>query len=789
MIIMTSQIFAGSIYYVDATGGDDLNDGLSPETAWKTVAKVNAQSFSPGDFILFKRGEIWAETPLLIHESGSSGNPITFSAYGSGAKPIISLRGPRPGWNNPGNWIDNGGNVWYMSCGADLRRLWLDGTEYLRSQTLGGVNSTTRFYHNGSNLYVYATSNPASFYSNIESAFTKGDVNTVESALVDYITIEDLDIRAGYKTMALSGISNWIIDNCDIGLDTSRIGIEISKNGSTPSSHIEIKNCTVESGYNFTYDWEQIALDDGIRFIYEVNNSKIHHCTVSNWGHTCVLLDAGSTGDINNNEIYNNIIESPNTSYCRGISTQGTDNLCINNKFYRNLIRNTTVRSQLNGNLNEFYYNIFCHVRNSSVYAPEHDTGQAVSFEGYSGFVCKDNKFYNNIIYDTDGAGIKVWHNPVYETKTGNEIINNIIIDAGKNSNTGDNNIGIHVGNGDTVGANIYKNNLIYKYGITNVVLYRGTAKSVISWNNDNGDNGNIIQDNIQYDPLFVESAIGNFYLQSASPCIDAGTDVGLTEDYAGNPVPYWYGVDIGAYEYVGENPLLNANADASPTSGETSLTVNFTGDATGGTSPYSYSWDFGDGQSSTQQNPSHTFNSSGNYTVTLTVTDSNNDQDSDSLIITVTDPVPSLIASNSGSPTSGDYPLTVNFTGNATGGVSPYNYNWDFGDGGSSNQQNPSHTYNSAGNYTATLMVTDSASNQDSDSLTITVTTPPPPPLVASCIASPTSGDVPFTQELPQGAFLPILTAGISGTVCLPLNKIPLIYIMPQEITLLLSS
>ena len=45
-------------YYVDATNGNDYNNGLSPSTAWKTIAKVNAPSFNPSDFILFKRGEI-----------------------------------------------------------------------------------------------------------------------------------------------------------------------------------------------------------------------------------------------------------------------------------------------------------------------------------------------------------------------------------------------------------------------------------------------------------------------------------------------------------------------------------------------------------------------------------------------------------------------------------------------------------------------------------------------------------------------------------------------------------
>jgi len=76
-------------YYVDATGGNDGDTGLSPTAAWQTIAHVNAQAFNAGDSILFKRGETWAGTALVPPSSGNAGNPITFADYGTGAKPII----------------------------------------------------------------------------------------------------------------------------------------------------------------------------------------------------------------------------------------------------------------------------------------------------------------------------------------------------------------------------------------------------------------------------------------------------------------------------------------------------------------------------------------------------------------------------------------------------------------------------------------------------------------------------------------------------------------------------
>jgi PKD repeat protein len=171
----------------------------------------------------------------------------------------------------------------------------------------------------------------------------------------------------------------------------------------------------------------------------------------------------------------------------------------------------------------------------------------------------------------------------------------------------------------------------------------------------------------------------------------------------------------------------LAANASAAPTTGNVPLTVAFTGSAMGGTAPYTYSWDFGDGSAtSSAQNPSHTYTSSGTYTATLTVTDSATPASTatSSVTITVSPLGGSLAPTASALPTSGQVPLNVAFTGSATGGTPPYTYHWDFGDGSAtSSAQNPSHTYTSSGTYTATLTVTDSATPASTATSSVTVT------------------------------------------------------------------
>lgn len=74
-------------YYVDSSG-DDGHDGLTPATAWQTIAKVNGFALNPGDHVLFKRGQTFAGqlAPVL---DGTVDKSIVYGAYGSGERPII----------------------------------------------------------------------------------------------------------------------------------------------------------------------------------------------------------------------------------------------------------------------------------------------------------------------------------------------------------------------------------------------------------------------------------------------------------------------------------------------------------------------------------------------------------------------------------------------------------------------------------------------------------------------------------------------------------------------------
>jgi hypothetical protein len=104
-ILLLISLQAGATNYYISNAGSDAANGLTTGTSWQTIAKVNASSFSPGDQILFKTGDTWIEQ-LKVSWSGSIGNPIIISSYGSGLKPLIT------GFQTLTGFTNTSGNIW-----------------------------------------------------------------------------------------------------------------------------------------------------------------------------------------------------------------------------------------------------------------------------------------------------------------------------------------------------------------------------------------------------------------------------------------------------------------------------------------------------------------------------------------------------------------------------------------------------------------------------------------------------------------------------------------------------
>jgi PKD repeat protein len=187
-----------------------------------------------------------------------------------------------------------------------------------------------------------------------------------------------------------------------------------------------------------------------------------------------------------------------------------------------------------------------------------------------------------------------------------------------------------------------------------------GTAPYSYSWNFGDGSATSTTQN-----PSHTYNSAGTYtatltVTDSSSPAKTATSNVTVTVSAVGNP--------------------LTATASAVPTSGQVPLNVAFTGTATGGSPPYSYRWNFGDGSAtSTAQNPSHTYNSAGTYTATLTVTDSSSPAKTATSNVTVT--ASPVAGTPPGAPTgltasAGNGQVSLNWTAPASnGGVDITNY------------------------------------------------------------------------------------------------------------------
>ena len=150
----------------------------------------------------------------------------------------------------------------------------------------------------------------------------------------------------------------------------------------------------------------------------------------------------------------------------------------------------------------------------------------------------------------------------------------------------------------------------------------------------------------------------------------------------------------------------LTANFTATPLTGCAPLLVNFKDQSTG--NPTQWKWDLGNGTISFLQNPSVSYFNAGYYTIKLVVKNATN---ADSVVKTQFINVsakPTVLFT--AATTTGCFPLPVQFTDQSTGGSDPLTtWQWDFGDGFSSGQQNPLHVYSTSGNYNVTLRVINS--------------------------------------------------------------------------------
>jgi parallel beta-helix repeat protein len=363
-----------------------------------------------------------------------------------------------------------------------------------------------------------------------------------------------------------------------------------------------------------------------------------------------------------------------------------------------------------------------------------HVTGSMISSNSNGGLLVKGaspsaEPSYTVILgnkFSANGQDTRAWGIQI-ESGTNHLLLNNVVSSHGQgifidgsqsqvlhNTVVGPGATGLMLGSAST--DTLVHNNIVYGFG-TNV---DSTASS-----------NAILSHNVTSLPLFVGADTQDFRLQSTSPAIDAGIDVGpllahlLSEDLVdaeGVARPQGAGWDVGAHEWQGlsaEAPI--ATFSTTSVTGPSPFVANFLDQSSGDIG--SWLWDFGDGSASVDRHPTHVYEASGAYTVGLTVSGPGGIHSvSHPQLIQVTPSPPQ--AEFSANVVRGEVPLTVSFTNSTTGDAD--SWDWNFGDDTSSSDRDPHHTFATPGTYTVQLSA-DGPLGNDIETKTAFVSVHPP--------------------------------------------------------------
>lgn len=197
-------------YYV-SNSGSDLRSGLSPGTAWRTLARVARQDLHPGDHVELERGSVFRE-PLVITASGTAVAPIVYGAYGSGPRPVVSGADLVSGWQKTTN------GVYVAPLSVDPMRVWVSGVELARGSSVTSLVDNQFEYAQGS-LYIKLPAGASPPPAGVEASQRSVAVSDPQGH--SYVTLEDIvaektndPSKEGAAFNARIWSDYWVVDRC-----------------------------------------------------------------------------------------------------------------------------------------------------------------------------------------------------------------------------------------------------------------------------------------------------------------------------------------------------------------------------------------------------------------------------------------------------------------------------------------------------------------------------------------------------------------------------------------------
>jgi hypothetical protein len=503
LLLFCLQNSFATTYYISASG-NSTNNGTSTSTTWN-LAKVNSFTFSAGDQILFKRGDTFYGT-ITVNQSGNSGNPITYGAYGTGNNPIIT------GFTTVSSWTNLGSNVWestssvssLSSCnmvtingvntpmGRYPNTGWLtyqsfNGTTSITSSSLTGTPNWTganavikKFRYHIENDPITAQSGGTLTYSggivagqNNWGFFIQNDLRTLDAQNEWYYNPSTKKIDV-YSTSTPSNVNVSSATNLVYGVNKNYITVDgLTFTGASGdafylsnTSNWVIQNCTFDFNYKSITGYQGGGTSN-----VTIQNNSFNHSNSD-----CISL----TSEFAGSTISNNVIK--NTGLLEGMAASGQTRWGINTTGSNYTINNNEVDSTgyngigFNGStvlVDKNFVNYFCITTDdgSGIYTGNPQSAVVIS----NNIVLNGIGNYSGSTYTTPAAnGIYCDDNSSGMTLLNNSIANipfaAIFLHEAKNidvrSNTTFNaHIGLLVDRDNTtdhtIGINVHKNTFI----------------------------------------------------------------------------------------------------------------------------------------------------------------------------------------------------------------------------------------------------------------------------------------------------------------------------------------
>lgn len=244
--------------YFVRNGGSDSADGLSDATAWATIAKVNASTFSPGDTISFKCGSTWSGEGLVVPSSGTCTDGIVFGSYDSGAKPVID--------SAPGEAIA------------------VTGRDYVTIQDLKLTNSGQQAIGiDGGSTYITVQR------TDIDTTAAGAGINTQQAhhVVISYCTVRHAASNGiKFTGSQLDPVSDGTVDHCTVCNIAANDGIVIHTGAGGAGVDDAGANFTITDNVSEMCGEQGYDLTTGSNILLERNISMNNHSGAITCGHS-----------------------------------------------------------------------------------------------------------------------------------------------------------------------------------------------------------------------------------------------------------------------------------------------------------------------------------------------------------------------------------------------------------------------------------------------------------------------------------------------------------------------